>query len=213
MDHDELITTLASESSPIKPLRPMWYRAFWWIGVAGTTTLSLILWRGVRVGCLRSLADPMFVTQTIALLILVISALAAALLAAIPGRIVSRGLTRSIVLSAATWMMAILVQLFLEWHTGTIAGVSWRGAACCGELLTLALAPTLLLAFLILRAAPTRGTTTGRYLLLATGALAALASQFTCGFLHPLHLLAWHVAPVAALALLGGWMGKRWLRW
>jgi hypothetical protein len=88
----------------------------------------------------------------------------------------------------------------------------WRGR-CGFVILAVGIAAGALLMAWARRAAPTHPRFTGVWAAVCAGSLGSFAMQIVCAHDNALHLLVWHVVPVALLAGAGAWAGTRWLRW
>ncbi len=79
-------------------------------------------------------------------------------------------------------------------------------------MLALAIVPATSGLIMLRRAAPRQRGRVGLYAALAACSLAMIATEAVCPRDIAGHVLAWHVAPVAAAALIGAAVGERLLR-
>jgi hypothetical protein len=61
--------------------------------------------------------------------------------------------------------------------------------------------------------APTEPGKTALWIGIASGALGSFLMQFVCGYENTLHILIWHILPMAILCGLSSLIGQRVLRW
>ena len=91
--------------------------------------------------------------------------------------------------------------------------MSWRGGLpCVWRMLGLALAPAVTGLIMLRKAAPRWRGWAGLCAVAAACSLAMLGTQAVCPRDAAGHVLAWHVLPVAAAALIGAAVGRRILR-
>ena len=107
------------------------------------------------------------------------------------------------------WLALHVVEL---WHPTFEASMVGKRLHCWLEVLAVGLPGLVIGCYAIRRRLwPLRGRRTGALLGLASGALPALAMQFIC--MHePQHILAFHLAPMGVLGLVGAVIGARLLR-
>jgi hypothetical protein len=139
-----------------------------------------------------------------------------ALRAAVPGRTASRrarlGAAALAALPIAFWLGAspteaeLPLRLFVE-----------RGIHCAELTMALALLPSLALLWAVGRGASLAPRCTGAWAGGAGFLTGYLLMRILCPLNDPIHLMVWHVGPVAlgigACAALGSWWLARWRHW
>lgn len=204
MTSDDLIRSLASELTPVRRLRRMETRALGWslfallcVGVG-----SVVL--GLRSDVAAKLGSPSFVRENAALLLAFAAAGWSAFQGSIPGRDTRRGAHTLALLTLLVWLALVVGRHFPE----VSAPLTLAGFHCVWRMVGLALAPTLSLLFLLLRAAPLERGWTGSLALLSVSALAMLGTQLSCAKDEPVHVLVWHCAPVLLSGFAGVGLGE-----
>jgi hypothetical protein len=90
--------------------------------------------------------------------------------------------------------------------TGTM-GSPLRSWMCVRKVAFVGALPAMLAVVLIHRAAPLEPRWTALLGVLAAGAAGALTSEMACPIHAPIHILLWHILPVAVFAVLGAVVG------
>ncbi len=86
-----------------------------------------------------------------------------------------------------------------------------RGFKCLGLSLLLGIGPLAALSFMRARSDALHARATGAALGVAAGACAWLLVNLWCPVAYFPHLLLGHVLPIMLLALVGAWIGGRWI--
>lgn len=205
---DALVQALVRDLAPVRRLRGVDSRAALWMAAATACTLVLTLAIGARPDLAARLADPGQLAETAALLLAFLGATRCGFQLSVPGLAPTALQAVVPAVALAIWILHIAER----WSTGAaeLAAMSWPGGLpCVARLLALALVPIAIGVRMLRRAAPGHRRWAGLCLALAAGSLAMLGTQMICPRDAAGHVLVWHVAPVAALALLGGALGRR----
>jgi hypothetical protein len=199
MTRDQLVRALVAELAPVRRLPRPSIRAARWAGLAALS-VALGAWLlGLRPDLLHKLSEPAYLAQTAALIAIAGAAATAAFRLAVPGA--ARAAPVVPVLAGLTWLVVVARRSGLD---DDAAALAWRtGLPCVARVVGLASAPAAAVIVLLRRAAPHDRRWIGGLALLAAAALAALGTQAVCARDQAAHVLAWHVIPVAAIALAG----------
>ena len=210
---DALIRSLASDLISVRRLRNVNTRAALWAGLAALYVALGTLALGPRPDLARKLSDVGYLAESAALIAVFASATHCAFRLGVPG-LGPTALAWAV--PAAAWALWIL-RVVSRWSAGgtavELAAMSWVGGLpCVWRMLGLALAPAAAGLIMLRKTAPWRRGWAGLCTALAACALAALGTQAVCARDAAGHVLAWHVMPVAAAALVGAAVGRRVLR-
>jgi hypothetical protein len=203
---DELIDRLVADAEPVRPLLSPARRAVLWSVVAGICVALGVLYFGLR----RDAAEAWYSTGVVLRLVLLAAttwlAVVTAFRLSVPGddlRAWSRW-----------WPLALLGILVAvvsaEVVMGVVAGdpgsplMAWR---CVRKAAFVGAVPAILAIVLIHRASALEPRWTALLGVLAAGAAGALTSELACPIHAPIHILLWHVLPVAAFAAVGALLG------
>jgi len=118
------------------------------------------------------------------------------------------------------WPLTILLvliavgsaEVFYAAATGD-AGSPMRAWTCARKVAFTGAVPAVLAIVLILRAAPLEPAWAATLGVLAAGAAGALTSELACPIRTPMHILLWHILPVAVSAGVGLAVGNAVLAW
>ncbi len=206
MDTNELIQSLKQELKPVSPLRSLQSRWMRWVITAFFCLLAGVASIGVSDNTLEKFQDPVFAFGTLLLVLTSIMASISAFILSVPDLEKSR-LHR-------IWPFITLGLCALCFMIGSAQErdlLGW-GMGCVRDSLVLAFAPGAVLFAMIKKAAPLNARLSGLYFALAIGAIGALGTQLTCHSMGPLHLLLWHVGPIALLGCAGIALGRLLVR-
>jgi hypothetical protein len=210
---DALIRSLTSDLVPVRRLRTVNIRTALWAGLAALCVALGTLALGARPDLARKLSDVGYWADSAALVAVSVSAARCAFRLGVPG-IEPTPLAWTVL--AAAWALWGL-RVASRWSSGgmavDLAAMSWiEGLPCIWRMLGLALAPAAMGLILVRKAAARRRGWAGSCAVLAACSLAMLGTQAVCARDAAGHVLAWHVMPVAAAALIGAAIGGRILR-
>ena len=203
---DRLIDRLVADASPVRRLGDPRRRAALWAAIAVACTAAGIAWFGVRGDLLGALTFLPFDVRVALLAATMWLAVLAALRLAVPGAD-PRAWTR-------WWPIALLGLVIAAVGLEAVVAAVWGGGAgapsfhwrCVAKIFIVEAVPAIAVIALIRRAVSLDPVWTIVLGLVAAGAAGALASEITCPVRFPMHVLLWHVLPIAAVAALGGFV-------
>jgi hypothetical protein len=205
--HQALVDRLVADVSPVRPLRA--HRLFFAWVVLQAVALTALAGHACRPDIGPVLHRPLFVAQVLALMT---SGTLAAWLAA-RGAFPDRAAGPLSVAAVVGLGMAGLIPIVTSTPPLPASFVA-RGVPCLTMTVMAAAAPWLALLLLVGRGAPVLPARTGLLAAVAAFLLAAAGMRAACSLDEPLHLLAWHAAPVvgggAVSALFGAVFLGRW---
>jgi hypothetical protein len=210
---DELIVELARSAAPVRPLPRPSVRLMRWVAAMMPLTALTAIVIGLRADVVTVMFEPAFLAIAAVTLGTALLAAASALILSVPG--IERSLLQRVIplVSGGLWVVALCVLL----TTGGGAlerllrfPLHW---ACVIQIAALSVVPGFVLFAMVRGAAPLRRAWSGALATLAAVGLSAAATQFICPLDDPAHQLVGHVLPVAALSVLGAFVGHRYLNW
>jgi hypothetical protein len=209
---DQLIEKLAGELTPIsRRLSPV-QRAMLWSAVALLCVALGLSQFGVR----RDLGAAWYTTDLLLRLVLLAStawlAVFTAFRLSVPGED-ARAWSRLWPLTILLLLVAVgTSEVFYAAAVGD-AGAPLGGWSCARKAAFTGTVPAVLAIVLILRASPLEPLWTAMLGVLAAGAAGALASDLHCPIRAPMHILLWHILPVASSAGVGLAVGSVVIGW
>jgi hypothetical protein len=209
---DQLIEQLSADARPVSRLLSPARRATLWVAVA----LVCVAFGVAHFGIRRDIADAWRTTDMLLRIALLASTMWLAVLTAlrlsVPGE-ETRAWSR-------LWPLAILLVLVSIGTAEVVAaaivgdaGSPLRAWTCVRKVAFTGAVPALLALVLIQRAAPLEPKWTALLGVLAAGAAGALTSELACPIRAPMHILLWHILPVALSAGLGLLAGSALIAW
>lgn len=212
MNTDQLINRLVSEAQPVRRLIDPSRRAAMWVAIALVCVSFGLLYFGVR----RDLATVSHsVTFWLRLALLVSTmwlAVTSSFRLAVPGR-ETQVWRRWWPLIALGALVAVAVAEVVAGALTGDLGSPLRAWTCVRKVAFVGAVPATLSLFLINRAVPIEPQWSALLGILAAGAAGALTSELACPIASPLHMLLWHVAPVAVSVGIGLLIGSAILVW
>jgi hypothetical protein len=209
---ESLIRALARDLPPVRRLGNVNTRTACWAVLAVLAVALGTLALGARPDLAQKLADPSYLAESAALVAMFVCAARCAFRLGVPG-IEPTALALTLPVAAgAIWLLRIASRWSSDGIAVELAAMSWRGGLpCIARMLILALVPAAAALILLRRAAPRRLGWAGLCTMLAACSLAMLGTQAVCPRDAVGHVLVWHVAPLAAIALAGAAVGHRFL--
>lgn len=201
MSHEDLIVSLASHATPVRPLPSPQVRMARWVVCAMVVVGIAIAWRGLRTNWASAFADPTFVVTTLLILSVAMLAAWAALTSAVPGALRSPLAKWLPVAGLGAWG-AVLIQQVIS--TGTFAATLMTErviAGCMWKTYGIAVGPALVILLLAQRAAPLDWRWTASLAALSALAFGVLGTELICPLTGAAHLFNWHFLPVAIMTL------------
>lgn len=201
MSHEDLIVTLASRATPVRPLPSPRVRMARWVVCALVVVGIAVAWRGLRANWASAFADPTFIVTNLLILIVAMLAAWAALTLAVPGALRSPLGKWLPVAGLGAWG-AILIQQVVSTGTFATALMTERMVAgCMWKTYGIAVGPALVIILLAQRAAPLDWRWTAGLAALSALAFGVLGTELICPITGAAHLFNWHFAPVAIMTL------------
>jgi len=210
---DDLIRELAADGRPVRRLAPWLRRAALWTLVAVACAVGVIGSLGTRRDIAQVMWRGPYIFEALLLIVTALSAAGGALIVSVPGAERSK---------LVRWLPVVAGGGALLWVAGELAvvvaageqtgriGPSWW---CIQRTLIVGLVPGILLFAMVGRGAPLRAAWAGLLALLATSALGVLGTNIMCSVDRPVHVLLWHVGPMALLAAAGAFIGASLFDW
>ncbi len=206
MKTEFLIKELASKAEPVKLVSHPLIQLASWLGVAILYVSAGAILIGLRLNTEDNLTKPGFVMQFFLPLLLSLASAASAFALGIPNK--KKSWPYIATLSALVICAACLFYLITSTHDPHPGA----GINCIRNIIILSLPPTLLLCFLLKRAAPLQLKMAGMLAVLGSSALACAATRFICPNEDALHFFVWHFAPLLLLGAIGHCLGVALLR-
>jgi hypothetical protein len=214
-DTDRLIDRLVAEASPVRRLVDPRRRAAVWTALALVCIAFGVIHYGVRRDIDGAMSFVPFLLRVPLIAATMWLSVVTALRLAIPGAD-QRAWTRWWPLLLLGVLVAVsAAELTLAGIAGEV-GSPLRAWACVRKLTLVGALPALGAIVLIRRAAPIDPVWTALLGLIAAGAAGALTSELACPVRAPMHVMLWHVLPIAVYAALGTaavWLVVRLRRW
>lgn len=214
METSNLIKSLSREAKPVKRLAAPHLRFFAWLFLACASVILGISLLGPRGDLNTKLIEGSFWLECATLFVATVVSAYAAFLLSVPGVRLSRWLTLVPLISLMVWLALLGYRMLSGSLSGDPQAITCSANSICAQdILILAWLPSAILIIMIRRAAPIHLALNGLLILLASGAVAALGTQFVCCDSSPMHALLWHFVPVIVVTLAGLWAGKKFLHW
>ncbi|MCH2547171.1 MAG: DUF1109 domain-containing protein [Alphaproteobacteria bacterium] len=213
-DLSKVIDSLSEDSESFMPLRApqntLW-RIYAFILLYSAIALLILL---PRPEILLALQNPALVTELLLLMAIVGAGLRAAIYLGYPDAYQKRGVVvwpALMCLALVGIIMAELMGVMPEIAFPTPASTHLYACVLC--IAVVSLVPSVLLFYLLKKAASTHPFTAGACIVLASTALGALLLRISEANDDMLHIVQWHYVPVFLFALCGAGIGKLLLRW
>jgi hypothetical protein len=213
MKTEDLINALATEArTPVRRLRPPAIRSAIWLALSAPWIALVVAEMGLRPDLADKLAEPGWMIEQGAALMVAITAAMAAFCAGVPGRPHWERLAP--VLPLLIWFGTLGAGCLLELASAGTAGLIFRSDwACLPGIVMVGLLPGAAMAFMLHRGAPLAPV-----LSVGLGGLAAAAlADFGLRLFHQqdarLMVIVWQVGSVALLTALSALLGPRLVRW
>jgi hypothetical protein len=212
METDDLIRRLAADTGPVRRLRPPWLRTLFWLALSLPYVAAVVSGKLLMVGLPQALADPRFVIEQAATLATMIAAAAAAFASVVPG--FDRRVLLLPLAPLAVWLGSVGQGCVKDWLRLGAEGLAIRPDwDCLPSAAVIGIVPAVAMIAML-----RRGAAVHPRLTLAMGALAvAAAGNLGMQLFHyrdaSIMVLFWHLGSVAALSVLGGWLGEQLLGW
>jgi hypothetical protein len=209
---DQLISALVADVKPVRRLLDPMQRAALWVAAALVCVSLGLLHFGVRRDIDSAWHDVTFILRLALLVSTMWLSVIAAFRLAVPGRD-TRAWSRWWPIIGLAALVALAAG---EVITGLLygdAGSPLRAWMCVRKVAFVGTVPAILAVALIQRAEAVEPKWTALLGVLAAGAAGALTSELACPIKAPIHIMLWHVLPVALSAGLGAVIGSILLAW
>ncbi len=212
MKSEDLITRLAAQAAPSRPLAAPGRRLLYWL-IPTLVLMAGIVWAmGIRADIGQKLGEPKFITEVLAALLTGILAAFAALCCVQPGRPLWE---RLVPLAPLTlWLMSLGEGCWRSLIQLNSSGVPFMpDPICFPAILLVGTIPSIALFSMVRKGAPMAPVTTTALAALAASAMGAAALRL----FHPqdasLMVLVWQFGSVVLLTGIASLFGRRLLRW
>jgi hypothetical protein len=201
--HDQLVAHLTADLQPVRPVWSPAARLTAWLALAAATVVLAAL-VGLRADLRIQLHRPRYLLETVTLVAAAAAAATGALRLAVPGR---GGAHIAVRLALVLTALAAALP-FAASATGTPSVHFVRdGMRCVACLALFGALPLAALLATVARSAPVDGLAAATY-------AGAAAIRVACPIDRPVHLLVWHMLPIAGWTILVAVASARWTeRW
>jgi hypothetical protein len=203
---DELIERLVADVRPVRRLLGPSRRAALWAAAALVAVTLGVLYFGLRRDAGDLWRSPVLLARLALLAVTAWLAVTTAFRLAVPGHEL-RAWSRFWPLVALGALVSLSVAEVVGGAVSGTMGSPLRSWMCVRKVALVGTAPAILAIVLIQRAAPVEPRWTALFGVLAAGAAGALTSELACPIHSPIHILLWHVLPVAVFAVVGAAIG------
>jgi hypothetical protein len=203
---EELISSLAADVEPARPFLSPLRRAFLWSIVAFACVGLGLMYFGVRGDEMSGWYRLGFTIRLTLLVSTMWLAVVAAFRLSVPGEDPQAWSRWWPLVTLAILVLMVAADVALEAAAGGL-GSPMRAWKCVRKMSFVGAFPAVVAIFLIQRAQAMEPKWAILLGVLAAGAAGAITSELACPIHAPIHVLLWHVAPVAASAVLGVALG------
>jgi len=208
MKTEDLITNLAGQLTPVRPLPPPLQRVLSWSATALVSIAGGVVVLGARPDVVTRLLQPDFTWTLIVAFVTGAVASVAALVVAVPGAETSQLLRRSAIVILTMWMIGLVVAVARD---GSSLASDFHWPVCFLRVVAVGFVPAMALVVMVRRAAPLYPAWTALLLTVAAAAAGTLATQLVCPIDAAAHALIGHFAPVPVLGTIAAMTGRRLL--
>lgn len=207
---EELIDDLARDAGPLKPAPHPALVSLGWMAAA-MAYLALSLWiSGVRPDLAQKFQEPWFVAEMAVLALIFIATSLSAAVLGFP----DLHQMRKAALAPAGFFALFVAVLFFAWRADTPpAPLPVHSIECTLSIALLALLPAVGTFFSLRKLASTHNRWAGCVALLFSFSVGALWLRLQEANDSISHVVLWHYLPMLGIAVIGWWLGRRWLKW
>jgi len=207
MDNDEFIKRLVADLQPVRPLRPPWARAVLWLGIALPYVAAVVWGKLMMVDAAQVGTDTRFMVEQAATLATALTAAIAAFCSVIPG--FDRRILLLPLAPLGLWLASVGHGCVQDWLRLGADGLTLRPDwDCLPAAAIIGIIPGAAMVAMLRKGAQLRPRLTLALAALAVASVANFGMQFAHFRDASIMVLAWHLGAAAALAALGGWLGK-----
>jgi hypothetical protein len=199
---DQLIDRLVAECSPVRRLFDPRRRGAWWVALALVCVGLGVSYFGIRSDLPGAMTFLPFLIRIGLLVATMWLSVVTALQLSVPGAD-QRAWTRWWPLLFLGALVAVTGAELVMMAVVGDAGAPLYGWRCVRKLTFVGVLPALGAIVLIRRGAPLDPAWTALLGLVAAGAAGALTSEIACPVRFPMHVMLWHVLPIAVYAVIG----------
>jgi hypothetical protein len=212
MDTDKFIKLLAADLQPVRPLRPPWARAVFWLGLALPCVTAVVWSKLMMVDPSQVSADLRFMLEQLATLATALTAAVAAFCSVIPG--FDRRILLLPLAPLGLWLASVGHGCVQDWLRLGADGLAIRPDWDCLPMATIiGIVPAVTIVAMLRKGAPLYPRLTLALAALAVASVANFGLQFAHASDASAMVLVWHLGAAAILSTLGGWLGERVLGW
>lgn len=209
IEYDALVERLIENFQPARQIWPVNVRLFFWLTL-DLAILVLVALVAPRVDLSVQLLNPQYLLQLAAFVLIGSAAAWLALRTAIPGREATRA--ELILIWLAAMILVVPVLFEPAGMDVTLGRFIQAGAKCLVCTVLVAALPWFALFWTVRRGAPLMLKTAGGLIGVAAFCFSFAATRLGCPIDNSLHVLVWHMLPVALGAVLSLLAGAAWLR-
>jgi len=209
-DFEQLVAELANDAAPVKLAPHPYLLSLKWMGAAAVYLAVSLAVSGLRPDLAHALAQPLYIAEVGALLLVFVATSLSAALLAFPDLHQKRRLA-----FAPAWTFALFVLvILLAWRADSPpAPLPVHSFECTLSITLVSLLPAAWTFHVMRKYASTYYYWAGSIALLSAFSVGALWLR-----LHEVndsiwHVVEWHYLPMLAAGMLGIWLGKVLLRW
>jgi len=209
---DQLIDRLVADVKPVRRLLDPLQRAALWGAVALVCVALGVLHFGVRRDIASAWRETAFLLRVALLASTMWLAVLTSFRLAVPGR-ETRAWSRWWPIIGLGALVALASAELMASAIFGDMGSPLRAWTCVRKVAFVGTVPAILAVVLIQKAEAVEPKWTALLGVLAAGAAGALTSELACPIRAPMHIMLWHVLPVALSAGLGALVGSALLAW
>lgn len=212
MKAKELINCLAKDLKPVKVYKPLRLTIVLWLIISFIIVGISAYFLGIRDDIHSRFNSILFLSESLLIFGLSISASYAAFKTCVPGSKCKKNYYFLIPLTG--WILLILFKAVTGIPDQATDALDYsRGIMCISTMAKISAIPLILMILTIVPAISIRPKFTGAMVAISCGALGALGLQFTCNISDSLHIFLWHFLPLIAIGGIGIFLGHKILRW
>lgn len=209
-DFEQLVEVLAADVAKVEPVPHPYLLSLKLMGAALAYLAVSLAVSGVRPDWLQALDHPWFVAEILALLLISVATSFSAALLSFPDLHQKR-----VQAFVPVWAFTLFFLVMLcAWRADTPpAPFPAHSAECTASIILFALLPATWTFYLMRKIASTHYRWAGSIAVLSALGVGALWLRLHEVNDSILHVVEWHYLPMLAAAVVGVWLGKRFLRW
>ncbi len=206
---EQLIENLSHGLQPVKANACPYKTFVKWVGFVFLYTVIILLISGVRADIIVKLSSPLFITEIVMLVLLVISTSLSASFLSFPDICQKR---YTILFLAPLLLFSGVLLLEYIGDKPPIGNVV-HGIECLLCITMFAILPSFIIFKLLRKQATTHYYLAGMVAILSASSIGAIILRISENNDSVIHLIKWHYLPVIVLSLFGLWLGRKILKW